>query len=87
VPPIVKYSLLCIQKDSMKYCNAKIIARKTIRGILSPCDDGLRFDLKGFAPIHHKFWFCANDLICCVRGIGRKYCVNWPFVMRSQVPS
>jgi hypothetical protein len=64
----------------MKHCDARIIAKKTICGIFNPCYDGLWFDLKRFASICHKFWFCANDLIHCVGGTGRKYCVDRPLV-------
>jgi hypothetical protein len=64
----------------MKHCDARIIAKKTIHGILNPCYNGLWFDLKGSASIRHKFWFCANDLTCCVGGIGRKYYVDKPLV-------
>jgi hypothetical protein len=44
-----------IQRDSMKHCDTKIIARKPVHGIHSPCYDGLWFDLKRSAPIYHKF--------------------------------
>ncbi len=64
----------------MKHCDTKIIARKIVCGILSPCYDGLWFDLKGSAPIYHKFWFCVDDLIRCVGGTRKKYCVDRPFV-------
>jgi hypothetical protein len=47
---------------------------------VSPCYDGLWSDLKGFAPIHHKFWFCANDLTRCVRRTRRKYFFDRPLV-------
>jgi hypothetical protein len=64
----------------MKYCDAKIIARRTIHGIPNPCYNGLWYDLKGFLPIHHKFWFCVDDLTRCVGGTRRKYCVDRPLV-------
>ncbi len=66
--------------DLMKHCNAWVITRRTICGIFSPCYDGLWFDSKGFTPICHKFWFCANDLTHHVGGIGRKFCVDKPCV-------
>jgi hypothetical protein len=52
----------------MKLCDARIIGKKTICGIFSPCYDGLWSNLKGSTPIHHKFWFCANALTRCVGG-------------------
>jgi hypothetical protein len=64
----------------MKHCNAQIITRRTICGIPNPCYYGLWFDFKRFAPICHKVWFCANDLIHYVGGTGKKYCVNKPLV-------
>jgi hypothetical protein len=79
-PPSSNAHCSAIQRDSMKHYDAKIITKKTIRGILIPFYDGLWFDFKGFPPIHHKFWFCANDLIHCVGGIGEKYYVDRPFV-------
>jgi hypothetical protein len=74
--------LLCNSKrlNETLRCDARIIAKKTIHGILNPCYNGLWFDLKGSASIRHKFWFCANDLTCCVGGIGRKYYVDRPLV-------
>jgi hypothetical protein len=44
-----------IQKDSMKHRDARIIARKIVCGIPSPCYNGSWSDLKKFAPIYHKF--------------------------------
>jgi hypothetical protein len=73
------------QIDSMKHCNTKIIAIKTICGIPSLYYDGLWSNLKRFAPIHHKFWFYVNDLICCVWRTERKYCVNRPLVPSRQL--
>ncbi len=69
-----------IIKDSMKHCDAIIIAKKIVHGIPSPYYDGLWSDLKGFALIRHKFWFCVNNLTRCVGGTRRKYCVNRPLV-------
>ncbi len=79
-PPSLNIHCFAIQRDSMKHCDTIFIAKKMVHGIPNPCYDGLWSDLKGFAPIHHKFWFCANDLIHCVGGIGRKYCVDRPLV-------
>ncbi len=53
---------------------------KIVRGIPSLGYDGLWCDLKGSALICHKSWFCVDDLTCCVRGIGRKYCFDRPLV-------
>ncbi len=53
---------------------------KKIHGIPSPCYDGLWYDLKGSAPIRHKFWFCADDLTHCVGRTIRKYYVDRPLV-------
>jgi hypothetical protein len=64
----------------MKHCDTIIIARKIVRGIYSPSYDGLWSDLKGSAPIRHKLWVCVNDLTHYVGGIGRKYCIDRPFV-------
>ncbi len=64
----------------MKHCDTKITVRKPVHGIPSPCYDGLWSDLKGSAPIYHKFWFCVDDLICYVGGTGKKYCVDRPLV-------
>jgi hypothetical protein len=64
----------------MKHCDAIIIAKKTICATPNPCYNGLWFDLKGFAPICHMFWFFEDDLIHCVGGIGRKYFVDRPLV-------
>jgi hypothetical protein len=64
----------------MKQCGTKIITRKIVCDIPSPSYNGLCFDLKGFTLIHHKFLFWVDDLIHCVRGIRRKYCVNKPLV-------
>ncbi len=69
-----------IQRDSMKHCDAIIIAKKIVCGIPSPYYDGLWSNLKRFAPICHKFQFFVDDLIQCARGIGRKYCVDRPLV-------
>jgi hypothetical protein len=79
-PPLANTHCFAIQRDSMKHCDIIIIARKIVRSTFSPCYDGLWFDLKGSAPICHKFWFCANDLTRCVGGIGRKYCIDRPLV-------
>jgi hypothetical protein len=79
-PPSSNIHCSAIQKDSMKHCDAKIIVKEIFCGIPSPCYDGLWFDLKGFAPIRHKFWFYAYDLSPCVGGTRRKYCVNKPLV-------
>jgi hypothetical protein len=79
-PPSSNTHCLIIKKDSMKHYDARIIARKTICGIPNPCYNGLWLNLKGFTPIHHKFYFCADDLIRFVRGIERKYYVDKPLV-------
>ncbi len=79
-PPSSNSRCFTIQKDFMKHCNAQIITRRTIRGIPNPCYNGLSFDLKGFAPIYHKFWFCANDLTHYLGRTRKKYCVNRPLV-------
>ncbi len=79
-PPLSNTHCSAIQRNSMKHCNAKIIVRKIVCGIPIPCYNGLWSDLKGFAPIRHKFWFYAYDLTPYVGGNGQKYCVNRPLV-------
>jgi hypothetical protein len=79
-PPPSNIHYFAIQRDSMKHCNAIINTKRTIHGIPIPCYDGLWFDLKESPPIHHKFWFCVNDLICRVGGTGKKYYVDKSFV-------
>jgi hypothetical protein len=64
----------------MKHCDTRIIARRIVCGILNPWYNGLWFDLKGFALIHFKFWFCENDLTRCVGGTREKYCIDRPLV-------
>jgi hypothetical protein len=82
-PPLSNIHYSTIQKSSMKHCDAKIIAKRTVHGIPSPCYDGLWSNLKRFALICHKCWFYANDLTRCNGGIGRKYYVNRPLVPPS----
>ncbi len=79
-PPLLNNHCSIIQRDLMKHCDAVIIARRIVHGISSPCYDGLWFDLKGFAPIYYKLWFCADDLTQCVERTGRKYRVDRPLV-------
>jgi hypothetical protein len=79
-PPSLNTHCFVIQRDSMKHYDTQIITIKKIRGIPNPCYDGLWFDLKTSAPIYYKLWFCADDLIHCVGGTKRIYCVNGPFV-------
>jgi hypothetical protein len=83
VPTIVEYSLLYNSKKLNETLDAIIIARKIVCGIPSPSYDGLWCDLKGFALIRHKSWFCVGDLTCCVRGTGRKYCFDYPINMAN----
>ncbi len=64
----------------MKHCDVKIIAKRIVCGILNPCYNDLWFDLKRFALICHKFWFCVDDLIHCVGGTRKKYCLDRPLV-------
>ncbi len=53
-PPSLNTHCVTIQRNLMKHCDTIIIARKIIRGILSPGYDGLWCDLKGSALICHK---------------------------------
>jgi hypothetical protein len=64
----------------MKHCDAIIIAKRTVYGIPSPYYDGLWSNLKRSIPIHHKFWFCVNDLTHYVGRTRRKYHVNRPLL-------
>jgi hypothetical protein len=83
-PPSLNTHCFAIQRGLMKHFDAIIIAKKTIakkiHAIPSPCYDGLWFHLQGSTPICHKFWFCEDDLIHYVGGIGRKYSVDRPLV-------
>jgi hypothetical protein len=84
-PPLLNTCCFAIQRNSMKHYNAKSIARRIVYGILSPCYNGLWFDLKRFAPICHKFWFFVDDLIHCVGRTRKKYCFNRPLVPSMQI--
>ncbi len=76
-PPLSNTHCFAIQINSMKHYDTKIIARRIVRGILSPCYDGLWSYLKSFAPICHKFWFCVDDLTHCIGRIRKKcYPIN-----------
>ncbi len=80
MPIIVEYSLLYNSKKLDETLRCQIIAKITVRGIPNPCYNGLWYDLKGFVPICHKFWFCVFDFIHCVGGTGKKYGVDRPLV-------
>ncbi len=54
-PPLSNTHYVTIQRNLMKHYDIRIIARKIVHGILSPRCDGLWCDLKGSAPICHKF--------------------------------
>jgi hypothetical protein len=72
----------------MKHCDARIIVRIIVCGIPNPWYNGLWFDLKGFALIRFKFWFCANDLTCCVGGTKKKltwFNLRWQFWRRQDL--
>jgi hypothetical protein len=79
-PPLSNTHCSIIPRDLMKHCDTKIIAKRTIRGIPNPCYDCLWSDLKGSTLIHHKFWFCVDDLTYFVGRTKRKYCVDTPLV-------
>jgi len=79
-PPLSNTRCFVIQKDSMKHYDTRIIAKKIVHGIPSPYYNGLWSNLKRSAQIHHKFWFCVNNLTHCVGRIGRKYHVDRPLV-------
>jgi hypothetical protein len=48
-PPSLNIHYSTIQRDSMKHCDVRIIARRIVRGVLNPWYNGLWFDLKGSA--------------------------------------
>ncbi len=70
-----------VQKGSKKHCEALIISKTTIGGILNPCHDGLWCDFKRSTPTHRNFWFCVDDLTHYVGSIERKYLINKPIVL------
>jgi hypothetical protein len=82
-PPSLNTHYFAIQRDLMKHCDIKIVAKKTVHDIFGPCYNGFWFDLKGSAPIRHKFWFCADDLTHYIGRTRRKYCVNRPLVLST----
>lgn len=28
-----------------------------------------------------KFWFCVDDIICCVKGSEKKWMLDWPNIL------
>ncbi len=54
-PPSSNMHCGALQRNLMKHCDTRIIAKKIVHGILDPSYDGLWCDLKGFGPIRHKF--------------------------------
>jgi hypothetical protein len=67
-----------LQKDSKQYYKAKIIYKQTNCGILASCYVGYWFATQGVLIELHKFWFCHDDLMCCVGGTNMKYAFDRP---------
>jgi hypothetical protein len=45
------------------------------------CYVGDWFTTKGASIDLHKFWFCHDDLNCCVGGTNRKYALDRPTLL------
>jgi hypothetical protein len=67
-----------LQKGTKHYYKAKIISTQTNHGILPSCYVGYWFVAKGVSIELHKFWFCHDDLLCCVGGTSKKYAFDRP---------
>jgi hypothetical protein len=66
-----------LQKNIKHSCKAKIISKQINRGILTLCYVGYWAVAKGVSIEQHKFWFCHDDLMCCVGGTNKKlYALN-----------
>ncbi len=76
----MKLNSLCsmLQKDNKHYYKVRIISKETNHGIHALCYVGHWFAAKGVLNELHKFWFCHDDLLCCVGGTSRKYAFNRP---------
>ncbi len=75
-PPQLNTHCSTLQKDIKHYYKAKIISKQINHGIFSPCYVGYWFVTKGVSIELHKFWFCHDDLICCVGRINEKYALD-----------
>jgi len=60
-----------LQKNTKHYGKAKIISKQTNHGTPTPCYVGQWSTTKGVSIELHKFWFCHDDLLRCVRWTSR----------------
>jgi hypothetical protein len=67
---------LVLQKDIKHYYKAKIISKQTDHDIPTPCYVGYWSTTKGVSIELHKFWFCHDNLLRCVRRTSRKYALD-----------
>jgi len=75
-PPKSNNQCFNVQKNNKHYSMTKIILIKIIINILILCYDGWWSNFSGGPCECHKFWFCHNDLNCCVGRLGEKYVVD-----------
>jgi hypothetical protein len=59
-------------------CNAKIGTGKY--DTPAPTYKGLMKEFCSPNNVEYEFWFCPNDIKCCVNGIKNKYVLDWPII-------
>jgi hypothetical protein len=59
-------------------CNAKVGTRK--HDTSAPTYKGFKKKFRSPNNVEYEFWFCPDDIKCCVSGSKKKYVLDWPIV-------
>jgi hypothetical protein len=78
LPPNSAKRCWALQTITGTMCNAKIGTGKY--DTPAPTYKGLMKEFCSPNNVEYEFWFCPNDIKCCVNGIKNKYVLDWPII-------
>ena len=78
LPPNSSKRCWALQAITRTMCNAKVGIRK--HGTHAPTYKGLRKEFCSPNNVEYEFWFCPDDIKCCMSRSKKKYVLDWPIV-------
>jgi hypothetical protein len=78
LPPNLAKRCWVLQAITGTMCNAKVGTGKHVTP--TSTYKGLKKEFRSPNNVEYEFWFCPDDIKCCVSGSKKKYMLDWPIV-------
>jgi hypothetical protein len=72
-----------LQKSTKHFDATRIITKLTYIGVLTPTYSGLWSQFLKTPLKFHNFWFCVDDMNCCIDSTKCKYALDRPVVLKN----